>query len=329
MGHKLVINKSIHKKWFWDFMDNCHRLNRSQHTLVNYRADLEKFIFWYESQYNQKLNKATGETITQYKEFLTNGGTVYKKENKIKELFFRITKNPSINQALYTQTPLAVASRKRHLSSVKNFFEFLKQSNEDRNNWFKNNPVKNKIHAIKLKDIDVIPTICLRPADFQKCEYRAFKVRDRLILYLLYYAGLRIEELTNLRVKNFKPNDMAIEFTRKGGKIHYLRPLNGKKIFKEFELYTKDSSMDYLFTNKRGSPLGVRSMYARVMKMLLKANCQKGLTPHSFRKGCATFLYIKNKDLLFVRDYLNHQDAKVTQTYIDKAVLDDFNRVNL
>ena len=59
-------------------------------------------------------------------------------------------------------------------------------------------------------------------------------------------------------------------------------------------------------------------MYNRIIKIFRKSMCPSDeLTPHSFRKACATNLYEQTKDLLFVRDYLNHSDAKVTQTYIE------------
>ena len=58
------------------------------------------------------------------------------------------------------------------------------------------------------------------------------------------------------------------------------------------------------------------------MKIIERATLEiSDITPHSFRKACATELYMKSKDLLYVRDYLNHKDAKVTQTYIDKKTL--------
>ena len=60
-------------------------------------------------------------------------------------------------------------------------------------------------------------------------------------------------------------------------------------------------------------------MYNRVLKILEKSNLPKELTPHSFRRACATNLYLETRDLLLVRDYLNHHDAKVTQTYIDST----------
>ena len=47
------------------------------------------------------------------------------------------------------------------------------------------------------------------------------------------------------------------------------------------------------------------------MKILKDSGCNGSLGPHSFRKACATNLYLRHKDLLLVRDYLNHKDAKV------------------
>ena len=64
-------------------------------------------------------------------------------------------------------------------------------------------------------------------------------------------------------------------------------------------------------------------MYNRITNILKKCNLPEELTPHSFRRACATNLYIETKDLLLVRDYLNHHDAKVTQTYIDSSQLNN------
>ena len=57
------------------------------------------------------------------------------------------------------------------------------------------------------------------------------------------------------------------------------------------------------------------------MGILKKCGLPSNLTPHSFRRACATNLYLKTRDLLLVRDYLNHHDAKVTQSYIDSTQL--------
>ena len=75
---------------------------------------------------------------------------------------------------------------------------------------------------------------------------------------------------------------------------------------------------DTVFLNRFARPISTRGMYGRISRILKRAGINsKGLGPHSFRKACATNLYIQTKDILLVRNYLNHKDAKVTQTYIE------------
>ena len=76
-----------------------------------------------------------------------------------------------------------------------------------------------------------------------------------------------------------------------------------------------------LFTGRDKKRVSEKTMYNRITNILKKCHLPEDLTPHSFRRACATNLYIETKDLLFVRDYLNHHDAKVTQTYIDSSQL--------
>ena len=83
---------------------------------------------------------------------------------------------------------------------------------------------------------------------------------------------------------------------------------------------------EFVFANRQGNKVSTKTMYNLIIRLLVQAGCRDGLTPHSFRKACATNLYIKHQDLLLVRDYLNHSDAKITQTYIDKATLHGVHR---
>lgn len=59
-----------------EYLQNLRRLNKSEHTIRNYRADLLKFFQWMEHQEQLKIEKVNGETIGKYKEFLGNGGSV-------------------------------------------------------------------------------------------------------------------------------------------------------------------------------------------------------------------------------------------------------------
>ena len=126
-----------------------------------------------------------------------------------------------------------------------------------------------------------------------------------------------------MEIKNFDMESKTLCFKRKGGDVHTLRPQKAESIFRLFRAYLayREENPIYLFINKKGRPLTQKTLYNIIIGLIKKAGCPENITPHSFRKACATNLYIRRKDLLFVRDYLNHKDAQVTQTYIDKKTL--------
>ena len=315
------------------YLHNLSRLNKSAHTITNYRADLIKFFTWIEHFEKTKISKTNGEMIGRYKEFLATGGPVYKEIKKNPQLSFllwfklvftkAILKKRSEKSILFFQPPMSVSSRRRHLSSLKNFFQYLKEVNEDESKKFHINPVKSKIHAIKLKDIDVIATKMLTREDFKIIEEKTYRNKERLMIYLLYYGGMRLSELCFLKISNFDRINKIITFTRKGGSVHTLVVQKEALIFENLAFYLENNALksDYLFQKKDGKPYTIKTLYNQIMKIIDRANIEAGISPHSFRKACATNVYIRTKDLLYVRDYLNHADAKVTQTYIDKATL--------
>ena len=305
--------------WLQQYLDNCTKQNKSIHTVKNYRSDLEKYLSWYEITYSSPISSKHKGTIEHYKDFLLNGGVVVKRPSFFQKLlFFR-----KVMEVRLVQKALSNNSAKRHLSSIKNFYEYLKQTHEDHSKLFLINPVKEKVHGIKLKDTDVEHTPIIPYEQWRNLIESTYRTKERLILLLLYWGGLRLSELTQLRYSNFNEKRKTIKFTRKGGYIHEFSPQRFDEIIKNVDFLMKDAKSDFIFTNYLGNCLSSRSMYSLIKKLLKSSNCDSRLGPHSFRKACATNLYKKTKDLLLVRDYLNHHDAKVTQTYIDT----DYTRV--
>jgi len=313
-----------------EYLQNLISKNKSSHTIKNYRADIEKFFFWLEHNKKITITKINGETISEYKEFLMSGGAIFQKFSNstsraefllwigiyIQQAFFKKIKNRKV---LFFQSPMKVASRRRHLSSLKNFFEYLKEANEDKNKKFLKNPVKSKIHGITLKDADVENTKMIKNEEFLKVYEMALKTRERLMLDLMYFGGFRLSELCHLKKLDFDLENKAIRFIRKGGSRHSLYINKSELIFKNFLFLINHDPInsEYVFHNSKGQPYNSKTIYNQIMRLLEKAKIRSEITPHSFRKACATNLYKKTKDLLLVRDYLNHSDAKVTQTYIE------------
>ncbi|MEK6623609.1 MAG: site-specific integrase, partial [Bdellovibrionota bacterium] len=208
---------------------------------------------------------------------------------------------------------------RRHLSSIKNFFEFLKEQYEDvGRNTFRVNPVKSKSHQIKLTDRDQTPTSLLTIQEWQKVCESIKRPKDRLMVQLLYHGGLRLDELRLLKVEDLNYETRILTFIRKGGKRHHLKLMHFETIGPLWKKVGNGRPLqDFLFLSTHARPFSHRGLFQHMRSILNKAQISTNIGPHSFRKACATQLYHRTKDLLLVRDYLNHSDAKVTQTYIE------------
>lgn len=314
------------QNWLDQFLIHNEKMNRSFHTIENYRFDLIRFIVWFESLYQAPLSKVTSVIISDYQEHLRKGLFVKRPLGFLEKIHYwvmnyQVPKKINFENAHFTG--LKVASQKRHLSTIKSFFEFLKQSYEEKK-LFTINPVKDKLHGIKLKDIDQDPTILFRSEYWEPLKEAITKPEDRLLIELLYYAGLRLSEATYLKWAHIDFNSKRFRVPRKGGKIHEWSPRKWAELEKDLMYQLSQSgSSPFVFARKTEDPYSPRALYARVMRSIRKAGLRSDLGPHSFRKACATELYLETRDLLYVRDYLNHSDAKVTQTYIDRQYLSD------
>ena len=139
------------------------------------------------------------------------------------------------------------------------------------------------------------------------------EIRDKAILELMYSSGLRVSEVANLKIQNFKLNK-SIKVLGKGSKERVL-PITaraGKSISSylkvaRIELANKKSH-DYMFLGIRGGQLSEREIRRIV-------NLRVGTFPHSLRHTFATHLLEGGADLRVVQELLGHNDPTTTQIY--------------
>ncbi|TAH27460.1 MAG: site-specific tyrosine recombinase XerD [Cytophagales bacterium] len=147
-------------------------------------------------------------------------------------------------------------------------------------------------------------------------------IRNKAILETLYSCGLRVSELTELKLANIYFNEGFLKVIGKGNKerlvpigqdalkmlhqyIHQIR--NQMKIRKE------DSSV--VFLNRRGGKLS-RVMIFYIIKNLAKTiNLKKTISPHTFRHSFATHLIEGGADLRAVQEMLGHESITTTEIY--------------
>ena len=148
--------------------------------------------------------------------------------------------------------------------------------------------------------------------------------RDKLIFELLYGSGLRVSELTGLRIKDINLNQKIIVVHGKGSKDRIVPMSNETR--NELEIYllqsrpvllskSSDLENDHVFLNFKGTTLtsrGVRDILDRLIK---ESSSTLRVSPHTFRHSFATRLLNNGMDVRMVQELLGHSNLSTTQIY--------------
>ncbi len=154
--------------------------------------------------------------------------------------------------------------------------------------------------------------------------------RNRAIIETLYACGLRVSELTNLKLSDLFFEEGFIKVHGKGSKDRFI-PINSRAV-KYINLYVdhirshqdaQSGETDILFLNRRGKRLS-RAMIFTLVKQLAKiSNLKKTISPHTFRHSFATHLLENGADLRAIQQMLGHESIITTEiyTHLDKTHL--------
>lgn len=216
------------------------------------------------------------------------------------------------------ETGLSAASQARIVSGIKSFFNFLLL--EDLMQESPAELLEAPKTARKLPDTLSIHEINLiiQAIDLSTPEGN----RNKAILETLYGCGLRVSELTGLRISNIYFNDGFIKIKGKGNKER-LVPLGGTaaSLIRQYldhvriHIQPDKASGDILFLNKRGKKLSRVMVFMIVKDLAEKAGIRKNISPHTFRHSFATHLIEGGADLRAVQEMLGHESITTTEIY--------------
>jgi integrase/recombinase XerD len=145
-------------------------------------------------------------------------------------------------------------------------------------------------------------------------------VRDRAILETLYAAGLRVSELTTLRLADLQLNAAACRVFGKGRKER-VAPLGEPAVrwlarwLEEVRPLWADRGAEEVFVSRRGRALTRQAIWYRIRHHALQAGVRGHITPHVLRHSFATHLLEGGADLRVVQEMLGHADIGTTEIY--------------
>ncbi len=146
--------------------------------------------------------------------------------------------------------------------------------------------------------------------------------RNKAIMETLYACGLRVSELTNLRLSDLHFNQGIILVTGKGNKQRII-PI-GENAQKQLQTYiqkvriritARKGAENIVFLNQRGGKISRQMIFLIVKKQVDKSGIRKKVSPHTFRHCFATHLIRHGADLRVVQELLGHVSINTTEIY--------------
>jgi integrase/recombinase XerD len=272
--------------------------NLSSNTIASYRTDLRLFFAYLEATHKNP-QEADRSTLLEYLAFCRVSGLTHR-------------------------------TISRYLSSLRAFYRRLVE--------------EGAIHNDPTLSLDA-PKMAKNPPEYLTLEEverllstpeegTVLGLRDRTIIELMYSCGLRVSEVSELKVSSVRMEEKCLLVFGKGRKERVV-PF-GTKAETLLDRYLgwargillRGRLLDSLFLNFRGEPLGRKGIWKIIKGYARASGIEKNIKPHVLRHSFGAHLIQNGADLRIVQELLGHSDIATTQiyTHLDKGTLIDVHR---
>ena len=273
--------------YFKDF-ENFLKLERnlSVNTIKSYRSDLKKLEFYLSKTSAKKLSFIDPDIVREF---------------------------------LYEQSKrVSAKTQARIISTLKTFFNFLVLEK-----LINDSPIEN----IDYPKIDSKIPLVLSTDEIDKiisCAFsKKFGLRNQTIIEIMYSCGLRVSELTEMKISNIFFDESLIKILGKGNKERFI-PLSSiaKKLLYNYIKYNRKKlsydkqSVDIVFLNNRGKKLTRVMVYNIINDAALEAKINKKISPHTLRHSFATHLIENGADIISIQKMMGHENVVTTEKYL-------------
>ena len=273
--------------YFKDF-ENFLKLERnlSVNTIKSYRSDLKKLEFYLSKTSAKKLSFIDPDIVR---------GFLYEQSKRV-----------------------SAKTQGRIISTLKTFFNFLVLEK-----LINDSPIEN----IDYPKIDSKIPLVLTTSEIDKlisCAFsKKFGLRNQTIIEIMYSCGLRVSELTEMKISNIFFDESLIKILGKGNKERFI-PLSStaKKLLYNYITYNRKNlsqdkqSIDIVFLNNRGKKLTRVMVYNIINDAALEAKINKKISPHTLRHSFATHLIENGADIISIQKMMGHENVVTTEKYL-------------
>jgi putative tyrosine recombinase xerD len=219
--------------------------------------------------------------------------------------------------ACMSELGIGARSLSRVLSGIRHFYRFLILDG-----YLETDPTellespKQPQHlpeVLSTAEVDII----LNSIDLTKWEGQ----RNKAIIEVLFSCGLRVSELTSLKISNLYFQEQYVRIMGKGSKER-LVPISPRAIeelnywfLDRSQMKIKEGEDDYVFLNRRGSHLTRTMILIMLKRYAYAAGIKKTISPHTLRHSFATALLEGGADLRSIQAMLGHESIVTTELY--------------
>ncbi len=222
-------------------------------------------------------------------------------------------------QAKVMAEPFTLGSKINKLRPVKQLFDHLTQAHK-----LLINPAQQiELSFRRSRKIGTVLTIAqVRQLFAQPDLTISTHIRDRAMMEVMYSSGIRRSELLGLKMYNTDLEEKVLYVLGKGRKDRVV-PI-GKSAAFYLKTYIKNVRPRYakkspninaVFLNHHGNPLDHQGLSTRLRVYRKKAGIRQHVSPHTFRRTCATHMLQNGADIRFIQKLLGHEKLSTTQAY--------------
>lgn len=151
----------------------------------------------------------------------------------------------------------------------------------------------------------------------------AIGIRNRAILEVMYATGIRINELVNLEVYHADLKDKVLYIRKGKGRKERVVPLgtHAAVYLKEYlekvrpRHAKKNPKERNLFLTHSGTAIRRENVQSFIRTYRIDAGINRPVSPHAFRRTCATHMLRQGADIRYIQKLLGHTRLSTTQIY--------------